>query len=161
MIAAARERFPEATLLARRIRREVPEDVYDFLVWRDCGAAWTASRRQLRERVMRETLSSMYAMATKGLAVCVPAVATNQPWREFEPSPEATSDKPLELGIETLLAFVAGRLSRHVELDASGPLPEFILRVYRPEYVKAAYRQPVFGRFFEETAKVESVKHAA
>lgn len=161
MITAARERFPEATLLARQIRREVPEDVYDFVVWRDCGAAWTASRRQVRERAMRETLTSMYAMATKGLAVCVPALATSQPWREFEPSPEVSSDQPLELGIEALLAFVVGRLSRHVELDAAGPIPEYILRVYRPEYVKAAYRQPAFGQFFEDPVKVETVKHAA
>jgi hypothetical protein len=48
-----------------------------------------------------------------------------------------------------LLAWVAGDLSRHVELDWGGPLFEYTLRIYRPEYVSRLYPAPEFDRYFK------------
>jgi hypothetical protein len=49
-----------------------------------------------------------------------------------------------------LIDFVMHSLSRHVEIDEFGPLYEYGLRVYRPEYVRSLYPQTTFDRYFKK-----------
>jgi hypothetical protein len=44
--------------------------------------------------------------------------------------------------------FCVKNLSRHFELDEMGPLYEYGIRVYHPEYVSGLYPQKAFNKYF-------------
>jgi hypothetical protein len=45
--------------------------------------------------------------------------------------------------------FCVKNLSRHFELDEMGPLYEYGIRVYHPEYISGLYPQEAFNKYFK------------
>lgn len=135
-----RERFPEGEFLLRDITADLPTDRYDYVTQSGTfnGRFGTpAGRWQL---FVHDMLRAMYAMARKGIAVNF-LTTYSDPERRSE---DLHYQDPAEIG-----DFTARQLSRHFEIDAGGPLYEYTLRVYRPEYVRSLYTGAPFDRYFD------------
>jgi hypothetical protein len=139
-VTACRERFPEGEFFLRDVSREAPTDRYDFVTLSGvfniplgaAGPAW--------DGFIREIMGAMYRMAGKGISV------------DFLSSYCDADRKQSDLHYQSekeILDFVALELSRHFELDNGGPLYEYTLRVYRPEYVRERYGGAEFARYFK------------
>jgi hypothetical protein len=86
-------------------------------------------------------LRAMYAMAGKGIAADF--LSTYHDPGYAKPTLHYQDEK-------RLMDFIASDLTRHFELDSGGPLYEYAIRAYRPEYARSLYPQPEFDRYFKE-----------
>jgi len=142
-IEECRRRFPDGEFFLRDVSTEVPEDRYDYVVL--CGTFNIPqdSNRDEWQRFVYSMIEAMYAMCRKAIGVTFLTTYVD-PGRE-------RSDLYYQ-DEKHLLDFVARRLSRHFVLDSAGPLYEYTIRVYRPEYVWASreeYRRAGFERYFK------------
>ena len=141
-VIECRRRFPDGEFFLRDVTEKLPEDRYDFVVI--CGTfnvPLGAPKDEWQEFIF-SMLTSMYAMSRKGISATFLTTY-------YDPG----RDRP-ELYYQDekrLLDFVAGKLSRHFELDYSGPLYEYATNVYRPEYIRSLrkeYGSEDFARYF-------------
>jgi Methyltransferase domain len=140
-VATCRRRHPQGEFFVRDVSTQLPEDRYDFVVL--CGTfniPGSTPREQWQEFVY-SMLRAMYAMAKKGIAATL-LTTYYDPGRER--SDLFYQDE------SQLMDFAVRELSRHFELDSAGPLYEYALRVYRPEYIHERYPQQGFAKYFKE-----------
>ncbi len=138
-VLACRKKLPGSVFELRDVTAEPPAERYDFVTMSGTlnprletpDAEWSAH--------VRAVLDAMYRMARCGIA----ANFLTSYGHEEKRRPELHYQDPAEI-----LDHITRRLSRHVEIDAAGPLYEFTLRVHRPEHVRALYPAAEFNRYF-------------
>jgi len=140
-VDACRQRFPASLFQLRDVSGETPADRYDFVTL--CGVfnIPLAAAGNKWDTFIRQMLRSMYAMARKGISVDFLSSYCDAD----KMNPDLHYQSEMEI-----LDFAAKELSRHFELDNSGPLYEYTLRVYRPEYLEAHYPSEEFSRYFKK-----------
>ena len=140
-VEVARRRIPGARFHLRDVTEELPEERWDYVTQSGTfNGKWDTSPADWQHFVF-SMLEAMFALARKGIAVNFLTSYADPPLMR----PELHYQEP-----GALLDFVVEQLSRHFEIDAGGPLFEYTLRVWRPEYVRAAYDGEEFGRYFGE-----------
>jgi hypothetical protein len=140
-VELCRERFSKNEFFLRDITAELPNDRYDYVV--TCGTfniAGDAPRDEWQASIYRMA-TAMYALAQRGIGL---TFLTNY----YDPG-YAREDLFYQ-DEKALMDFTVRNLSRHFELDEMGPLYEYGLRVYRPEYVHTLYPQPAFAKYFRQ-----------
>lgn len=138
-VAACRHKFPNSTFTVRDINAAMPADRYDFLTMSGTFNPRLATPLAEWEAFIARTLATMYAMCRRGFAVnFLTAYADKERMQStlHYQDPCAVFDR------------ITRAISRHVELDAGGPLYEFTLRIYRPEYIKTLYPGVEFAKYF-------------
>lgn len=139
-VDACRRKFPDSTFTVRDINSVQPADRYDFLTLSGTFNPRLATPLGEWEIFIAGTLAAMYAMCRRGFAAnFLTSYADKERMQStlHYQDPCAVFDR------------VTRTMSRHVELDAGGPLYEFTLRVYRPEYIKTLYPGDEFARYFK------------
>jgi len=138
-VAECRRKFPRDSFHVRDVVAEMPEDRHDYVTMSGTlNGRLSAPEDEWRELV-ETMLGTMYAMCRRGMAANF-LTSYGDPDRR---RPELHYQDPAEI-----LDFATRRLSRHVEIDASGPLYEFTLRVHRPESLRRRYPGAEFDRYF-------------
>jgi len=137
-VDACRARFPGGDFRLRDVSRERPLDRHDFVTLSGTFNVPLGTPREDWRRFIGEMLEAMWAMATRGIAVNFLS--------SYCDAGKMRADLHYQPEVETL-DFVARRLSRHFELDCSGPLYEYTVRVYRPRHVSELYPEPEFDRY--------------
>jgi SAM-dependent methyltransferase len=138
-VTACRAKFPGATFHERDVTAELPAERYDFVTMSGTLNGRLGRSEEEWHAFSTALLEAMFAMCRLGLAAnFLSAYADPERMR-----PELHYADP-----RATLEFATRRLSRHVEIDAGGPLYEFTLRVYRPEFLRARYPAPEFDRYF-------------
>jgi hypothetical protein len=136
-----RKRFPEGEFFLRDITEQLPSDRYDYvLIVGTFNIPGDAPRDQWQSFVY-SMLDAMYAMAKKGIGA---SFLTGYSDPGYERPDMFYQDE------KQIFDFAMRNLSRHVEIDGFGPLYEYGLRVYRPEYVRLLYPQSAFDRYFRK-----------
>jgi hypothetical protein len=138
-VDACRARFPGGEFHVRDITSELPEDRYDYVVTAGTFDILGTTPHDEWQSFIYAMLAAMYAIARKGIGATF-LTGYSDPGRE-RPDMFYQDEK-------TVLDWAKRNLSRHVEIDGSGPLYEYGLRVYRPEYVRALFPQSAFDRYF-------------
>ncbi len=138
-VATCRRKFPGGTFHVRDVTALLPDDRHDFVTM----SGTLNPRLSVDEPAWRthvaSLLGAMYAMCRRGCAAnFLTAYCDRSQMR-----PELHYEDPARL-----LELVTRTLSRHVEIDAGGPLYEFTVRVTRPEHVRQRYRGAEFDRYF-------------
>jgi hypothetical protein len=140
-VDACRLRFPQSEFFLRDITETPAGERYDYVVLVGTFNIPGAAPRDRWQAFVYAMLRAMYAMAVKGIGVTF-LTGYSDPGREdpdhfYQDEKQATD-------------FAMRHLSRHLELDGLGPLYEYALRVYRPEYVRTLYRQEGFAKYFRQ-----------
>jgi hypothetical protein len=138
-VEECRKRFPQGEFHNRDITEELPADRYDFVVIAGTFNIPGNAPRDEWKFFISSMLSAMYAMSKKGIGA---TFLTGYSDPGYERPDMFYQDEKL------LFDFAMRNLSRHVEIDEFGPLYEYGLRVYRPEYVRRLYSQRAFDRYF-------------
>ncbi|MCP3980517.1 MAG: class I SAM-dependent methyltransferase [bacterium] len=139
-VEVCRQRFPQGEFFLRDITAEPPPERYDYVTQSGTLNGRFGATEDDWRRFVFSMLDSMYALCRRG-------IASNFLTTYSDPAlqnPELQYHDPAEI-----LDYAHKKLSRHCEIDAAGPLYEFTLRVYRPEYVRARYAGTTFDRYFE------------
>jgi SAM-dependent methyltransferase len=140
-VAACRTRFPQADFHLGDFRDHDECAQYDFL-------ALSGTFNPRLDTPSAEWQAFIDALIRKMFACCRCGVAVN-----FL-SPYCDADRREdELHYQdpwTLTEWIVRDLSRHFEFDWGGPLFEYTLRVYRPEYVRRQYPEGEFDRYFRD-----------
>jgi SAM-dependent methyltransferase len=139
-VDACRERFPQGEFFLRDISEGLPDDRYDFVVVAGTFNIPGSTPRSEWQSFTYSMLRAMYALAHKGIGVTF-LTGYSDPGRE---RPDMFYQDEKEI-----VDFAKRNLSRHLEIDGFGPLYEYGLRVYRPEYVRALHPQDSFARYFK------------
>jgi len=140
-VIASRGRFPSSQFFVRDITESPPAERYDYVVL--CGL-FNIPGNALRDEwqaFVYSMLHAMYRLASKGIGATF-LTTYYDPGRE---RPDLFYQDE-----HALMDFAARSLSRHFQLDEFGPLYEYCLRVYRPEYVRTIYPQPAFAKYFKK-----------
>jgi len=138
-LEVCRRRHPQGRFHLRDVTAQLPAERYDFVTQSGAFNGRLDAEPAAWQAFIERALRAMYAMARCG-------IASNFLSRYCDPErmrPELHYQDPAQL-----TDFVVRELSRHYEIDSGGPLYEFTLRVYRPEYVRRAYGAPEFDRYF-------------
>jgi len=134
------ERFPGHEFYLRNILEEVPSDRYDFVVLIGTFNIPGESLPDEWQTFVYDMLRAMYSLCRKGIGATFLTSyydpGRNRPDLHYQDERE-------------LMDFTVRNLSRHFEIDEMGPLYEYALRVYRPEYIHSLYPQPAFARYFK------------
>ncbi|MEI7437213.1 MAG: class I SAM-dependent methyltransferase [bacterium] len=134
-VEASRQRHPEGQFHVRDLTNAAPGETYDYLTL----SGTFNPRFEGVETFSRDMLCTMYAMCRRGMAVnFLTSYADPERMR-----PDLHYADPLKW-----FDFASRTLSRHVEIDAAGPLFEFTMRIFRPEYVQKRYASPTFDKYF-------------
>jgi hypothetical protein len=140
-VEACRKRFPEWQFDTQDITERLPTERYDYVLLIGLfNIPGNAPRDQWQEFVYK-LLRAMYAICRKGIGGTFLSTY-------YDPGKERPDLFYQDEG--TLMDFTVRELSRHFELDEMGPLYEYALRVYRPEYVRALYPQNAFDKYFKK-----------
>ena len=137
-------RFPRSRFVLRDVSAELPRECYDFVTQSGLFNGRLDTPAEEWQQFIFDMLRAMYTMARKGIAA------------NFLTSycdPERMREELHYQHPEPIIDFVSRQLSRHWELDAAGPLYEYTLRVYRPEYVQQRYAEAAFSRYFKPSAR--------
>ncbi len=132
------KRFPKGEFHYRDVTDRPPDDRYDFVT--NCGTLLTrlSTPTQQWQQFIFAMLDAMYQMARIGIAA------------NFLTARCDSMDDDLHYQEEgPIVDFIVNRLSRHFQIDAAGPMYEYTVRVYRPEYVRALYPDEPFARYFK------------
>ncbi|WP_338864182.1 class I SAM-dependent methyltransferase [Myxococcus stipitatus] len=140
-------KFPQGTFHSRNVVEVLPPERYDFLTLSGTFNVPLSASPEAWQGFVEGMLGAMYAMCTKGFAVNFLTTFHD---------PEFTRKELYYQPPGELLNFVVGKLSRFWELDAAGPLYEYTLRVYRPEYVRARHTDEAFTRYFRSHPRPSS-----
>ncbi|QSQ13517.1 class I SAM-dependent methyltransferase [Myxococcus landrumensis] len=144
---ACARKFPQGTFHTRDIVAALPPERYDYLTLSGTfNVRLSASPEEWRGFV-EGMLGAMYALCTKGFSVNFLTTFHD---------PEYTREDLYYQPPGALLDFVVGKLSRFWELDAAGPLYEYTLRVYHPEYVRTRHADDAFTRYFRSAPRPPS-----
>jgi SAM-dependent methyltransferase len=138
-VEVCRQRFPQNTFFLRDVAQELPTDRYDYVMTVGTFHIPGLVPRQEWQAFVHVMLTAMYALARKGIGATF-LTGYSDPGRE-DPDHFYQDEKQI-------LDFTIRHLSRHWELDASGPLYEYALRVYRPGYVRALFDHQAFAKYF-------------
>ena len=138
-IEACHTRFPSLAFYNRDIIAHLPEDRYDFVVLSGTFNGRLEATPAQWDHFIRALMLAMYRMCTKGIAVN---------FLTSYADPEYMKDYLHYQCEGDILDFVVRNISRHVEMDMAGPLYEYTLRIYRPEYMKSLYHTDAFTRYF-------------
>jgi SAM-dependent methyltransferase len=141
-VEACRRRLPRARFFLRDITRETPAERYDFVTLTGVFNIPLDAKREEWWDFIRSMARAMYRIARKGVAFDF--LSTYCDAERIDARLHYQSEKQIA-------DFVAAELSRHFELDNSGPLYEYTVRVYRPEYVRSLYPWPEFDRYFRSS----------
>lgn len=140
-LEVCRRRLPDCRFYDRDVARELPPERYDFVTQSGMFNARLDTPPEEWRRFVFGMLGAMYAMARKGIAFnFLTTYCDRELMRE-----ELHYQEPREIS-----DFVVQHLSRHFEIDAAGPLYEYTVRVYRPEYVRGHYPGAPFSRYFKD-----------
>lgn len=142
-VTACQQRLPQGTFLLRDVVQTHGERQYDFLTLSGTFNMRLGASPDAWSTFVLALLDRMYALARKGIAVNFLTTYCD---------PEMMRDDLHYQDEKQILDHAVERLSRHYELDAGGPLYEYTLRLYRPEYVAALYPAPEFDRYFKRPA---------
>jgi hypothetical protein len=139
-VNACRKRFPHGKFFLRDITEELPDDRYDYVVL--CGTFNIPGRisREQWQQFVFSMLTAMYAISGKGIGATFLSTYYD---------PGRNREDLYYQDEKRLMDFAARNLSRHFELDSMGPLYEYALKVYRPQYVRTLYPQMAFGKYFK------------
>jgi hypothetical protein len=140
-VQECRSRFPGGEFHLRDITETLPSDRYDYVVI--CGTfnvPGSYPREEWRAFVFT-MLRAMFSMARKGMGATFLS-SYYDPGRNREDLYYQDEKEVID--------FAKRGLTRHVELDAWGPLYEYGLRAYQPAYVRTQYREPAFAKYFKE-----------
>lgn len=138
-VGVCRERFPGAEFHLRDVTDTRPSERYDFVTQSGIFNGRLERDEATWRRFILRMLDTMYAMATKGIAANF-LTTYGDPERR---RPELHYQDPRQT-----LDEAARQLSRFWEIDAAGPLYEFTVRVFRPEWVRERYAGSPFDRYF-------------
>ncbi len=139
-VEACRQRFPDGSFELRDLSGGPGEDRYDYLVLIGVFNIRAGRDESDWQRFVRDMLKNMYTMCRAGI---VADFLT--PYHD----PEYTKAELHYQEVGALLDFVHAELSRHYEIDAGGPLYEYSLRVWRPEYLRDRFGAAEFDRYFK------------
>lgn len=134
-----RERFPASEFFRRDIVETLPMDQYDYVI--TCGTfniPGDAPRDQWQAYIY-QMAAAMYALARRGMGMTFLTTYYD---------PGRNRADLFYQNEKELMDFAVRHLSRHFELDEMGPLYEYGIRVYRPEYVRTRYPQAAFAKYF-------------
>ena len=138
-VSACRVKFPGAAFHERDVATARPGERYDFVTMSGTLNGRLNTPEPAWRAFGRSMLEAMFAMCRCGMAAnFLTAFADRERMR-----PELHYEDPRDA-----IEFATRHLSRHVEIDAGGPLYEFTLRVYRPEFLRTRYAVPEFDRYF-------------
>jgi hypothetical protein len=138
-VDACRRKFPGAAFYLRDFRKHDEREQFDFVV-----LSGTFNPRL--GAAPAEWLAFIDGMIHRMFNCCRCGIAVNflSPYCDADRRDEALHyEDPWRT-----TAWVIRDLSRHVELDWGGPLFEFTLRIYRPEYARQLYPEAEFDRYF-------------
>ena len=139
-VEACRKRFPASRFELRDVSAGAGEERYDFVVQSGMfNPRLDTPVEEWREFVFH-TLEAMYRMARKALVTDFLTTYSDA---------ERRRDDLFYLDPRELIDEVHRRFSRHVTIDASGPLYEYTAVVYRPEQVRALHPGTEFDRYFD------------
>lgn len=131
-----RKRFTDGEFELRDLTDDPPVAAWDYLTLSGTFNCPAGADRDAFRGFIERMLLAMYGACRIGIAY------------NFLNSENDWSDESLHYeSIGEAAAFAQRRLSRFVEIDASGPLYEFTVRVWRPEAVAACYPGPSFERY--------------
>jgi len=139
-LEVCRRRFPRNRFMLRDVSAELPPERYDFVTQSGLFNGRLSTPVERWQQVVFDMLRAMYAMARKGIAANFLTTYCD---------PERMRAELHYQHPQPIIEFVSRQLSRHWELDAAGPLYEYTLRVYRPEYVRERYAASAFSRYFK------------
>ena len=134
-----RRRFPGGNFQLRDVTSEPPRDRYDFILLSGAFNPRLGTPPAEWQRFVFSMLEAMYRMADKGLAANFLSTYHD---------PDRTREDLHYQDPQELTDFVVRTLSRHYALDAAGPLYEYSLVVYRPDYVESRHAGEAFRRYF-------------
>lgn len=139
-VETCKTRFSSDNFYLRDITEKLPDERYDFIV--TCGLFHIPGNvpRPQFQAFIYTMLKAMYAMASKGIAA---TFLTSYYDPGYERPELFYQDE------KQLMDFTVRELSRHFEFDEFGPLYEYALRVYRPEYIRTLYPQEAFAKYFK------------
>lgn len=148
-VAACRTKFPDSVFHLQDFRNHDEREQYDFL-------ALSGTFNPCLETPADEWRAFIDALVRKMFACCRCGMAVN-----FL-SPYCDADRR-EAGLHyqdpwSLAEWVVRDLSRHIELDWGGPLFEYTLRIYRPEYVRRLYPEREFARYFNSGGATDGTR---
>lgn len=130
-------KFPHATVHVGDYLRQDRSKMYEFVVASGMfGNTFNEIDYAAMTRFWQEALEAMFHQATK--IVSVNFVSSR---RTMSVDAVHYCD-PLDV-----VDFVSGQLSRFWTLDASSPLFEFTVHVYKPAYVRSLYSAPEFEKY--------------
>lgn len=138
-VELCRERFPTSHFFQRDIVEGLPAERYDYVV--TCGTfniPGNAPRDQWQAYIY-QMAAAMYALARRGIGMTF-LTTYYDPGRD-RPDLHYQDEKKL-------MDFAARQLSRHFVLDEMGPLYEYAIHVYQPDYIQRCYPQPAFAKYF-------------
>jgi cyclopropane fatty-acyl-phospholipid synthase-like methyltransferase len=135
------ERFPDGEFFQRDVVETLPAERYDYVV--TCGTfniAGDAPREQWQAYIYKMA-AAMYALARRGIGMTFLTTYYD---------PGRNRADLFYQNEKEFMDFAVCTLSRHFELDEMGPLYEYGIRVYRPEYVRTLYPQAAFAKYFKQ-----------
>jgi cyclopropane fatty-acyl-phospholipid synthase-like methyltransferase len=129
-VELCRQRFAEGEFYVRDVSERLPDDRYDYVV--TCGTfnILGESPRAEWQAYIYQMLDAMYALARRGIGLTFLTTYYD---------PGRNRADLFYQDEKELMDFATRNLSRHFMLDEMGPLYEYSLRVYRPEYVQSWY----------------------
>jgi hypothetical protein len=138
-----RKRFPNSEFFLRDITEHLPTDKYDYVIM---GAGTFNINGSVAVSEWQEfvycMMLSMFNMAKKGIATTFltgysdPGKARKDMFYQDE---------------KAIIDFVKQKLSRHIEIFGAGPLYEYGIAIYRPEWIRSLYKHTAFDRYFKST----------
>lgn len=138
-VDVCKRRFSTDRFYLRNIVDSGTDERYDFVTisgtFNTRLSADEASWSQFVRRMMR----AMYSMCNYGIVVNFLTSYCDQHLMRGDLHYQDEKE---------ILDFVISGMTRHIELDASGPLYEYTLRIYRPDYIRARYPEQQFSRYF-------------
>lgn len=139
-VELCRQRFPDGEFFVRDVSEQLPNDRYDYVV--TCGTfnILGASPRAEWQAYIYQMLVAMYALTRRGVGLTFLTIYYD---------PGRNRADLFYQDEKELMDFAIRNLSRHVVLDAMGPLYEYALRVYRPTYIHSLYQQQAFAKYFK------------
>jgi hypothetical protein len=146
-VERCRERHPGREFQLRDVAAEPCADRYEYLTLSGTFNVRLAAEPGEWAAFIERMLLSMWVMCTRGIAVTF--LTTYHDADRADPALHYQSEKQI-------LDFATSKLSRHVELDMAGPLYEYTLRIYRPEWVRLAYADEAFARYFRGSDDAET-----
>jgi hypothetical protein len=137
-VEICRQKFPDGAFFVRDVIAELPTDRYDYVLCTIFNVPGQTPRDEWQTFIW-SMLRTMYSMATRGITTncltCYYDPGRNRPDLHYQDEKE-------------LMDFTVRHLSRHFVLDELGPLYEYAIHIYHPDYIHVRYPHPAFAKYF-------------